>query len=272
MHRRKTASYDFGPTHVSTSLGAQLQTSQSQSDSKAYTTSYQTVQRAVKSVTQQVTTVQSQRTKNRDSTYDEHKLQNTGNIPTVGMYRWLTEVHYAQLIRYPNRFVLEFEIPEPGAWLRWAFENQSTESWDNPDPGPFRLPGAGSDLSPSDITVDTYMQLAQQWRVRGLGPPPPNFVYLNVVLSGQPYASTADNQQQETYVLTDDSLSVPAGYGASRFTADVSGWVPSDETDAATVYITVGGGDLKKLQTSLSNNDPTESRPSPAATRSSSTT
>ena len=36
----------YGPTQVSTSLGAQVQVSQSQSDSKASTTAYQTVQRA----------------------------------------------------------------------------------------------------------------------------------------------------------------------------------------------------------------------------------
>ena len=42
------ASGQFGLTQVKTSLGAQLQTSQSQSDSKAATTAYQTVQRAVK--------------------------------------------------------------------------------------------------------------------------------------------------------------------------------------------------------------------------------
>ncbi len=247
----------YGPTQVNTSLGAQVQVSQSQSDSKASTTAYQTVQRAVKTVTQQVTTVQSQRTVTRDSTYDDHKLQNSGNAVTVGLYRWLTEVHYAQLVRYPNRFVLEFQIPEPGAWLRWALQHTPTTDWDNPDPGQFQMldnsnPPKLVDISPGMITADNYTQLAQKWRVQGLSPPPAENITVGMQVSVAPPTENPYPPPQEAWkhgdgpdvpriaMVADDTLTVPSGYQASQWTAQLiafKGWGPYNFEEA---WITVG--------------------------------
>lgn len=234
----------YGPTHVDTSLGAQLQISLSQSDSHAMTTSTQTVQRSVKSVTQTVTTLQSQRTVTRDRKIDKHEIQNTSARTTVGIYRWLSEIHYVELVKYPNRFVLEFEVPEPGAWLRWSLQNKPTIGWDNPDPGPFRAPGAANDLAVSDITPGNYLQIGQQWRVRGLQPPPANSITLGVKLASDP---PSNDNPTGTYLLTDDSLSVPAGYSADTWTAQASSWQEQNDAPDAYVLVTVGGGNPNSL-------------------------
>jgi len=236
------ASYSYGPVSVSTSLGAQSQSSQSQSDTKALTTAYQTVQRAVNSVTTQVTTVQSQRTITKDSTLDDHKLQNSGKNVVVGMYRWLTEVHYVQMVRYPNRLVIEVEVPEPGAWLRWALQNAPLD-YDNPDPGPFtmRVGPQVVPVSPSLIDENTYLELAATWRIRGLTPPPPETVTLSVKL-------TVDPPQGAPRVLSasDDTLRVPPGYQAVSWTAQVvarffPGAPGSAPTTEGSAPITEGG-------------------------------
>jgi hypothetical protein len=233
------ASGQFGLTQIKTSLGAQLQTSQSQADSKASTTAYQTVQRAVKTVSQTVTTIQSQRTVVKDSSYDDHKLQNTGDQVTVGMYRWLTEIHYVQLVRYPNRFVLEFEIPEPGAWLRWALQNTPTTGWDNPDPGPFTMLAPDNKtligVTPAAINSSNWMALAAQWRVQGLNPPPPEFVTLSLKLTGDPNPAQSANVQ----LVSDDSLTVPSGYQATWWTAEV---VARMDASAHIIATDVGAG------------------------------
>lgn len=227
----------YGPTHVDTSLGAQLQISLSQSDSHAMTTSAQTVQRAVKSVTQTVTTQQSQRTITRDSKVDKHEIQNTTAKTTVGIYRWLQEIHYVELVRYPNRFILEFEVPEPGAWLRWALQNRPTTGWDNPDPGPFRAAGAAADLAVSDITPANYLQLGQQWRVRGLQPPPASSIILSVKVASDP---PSDGSNTGTYVITDDSLSIPDGYSADSWSAQIASWQKQSDAPDAHIAVTVG--------------------------------
>jgi hypothetical protein len=249
----------YGLTHVDTSLGAQLQVSQTTADSHASTTAYQTVQRAVKSVTQTVTTVQSERTVTKDSTYGDHKLSNTGDTVTVGLYKWLSTVHRVELVRYPNRFVLEFEVPEPGAWLRWALANPSSTGWDNPDPGPFHLPGATKDLSPDDILADdwtaspnpaNWRQLAEHWKVRGLTPAPPQTVTIATQISVSPPSpqDKPPNQQTETVprvaMAVDESLTVPTGYTAEKWTANVAGFRGEwggKGTDYVEAWITVGG-------------------------------
>lgn len=227
----------YGPTHVQTSLGAQLQSSQTTSDSRASTTSYQTVQRSLKSISQTVTTTQATRTVTRDLTYDDHKLENQGQDVTVGLYRWLTEIHRVELVRYPNRLVLEFEIPEPGSWLRWALQNLPSTTWDHSDPGPFRLPNAPTDLQPTDITANNWTMLAAQWRVQGLAPPPPTTVTLSVKLSIDP------GQQSGAFATaTDNSLTVPTGYEADSWTAQlfsVRNW--SEQSYGTEVAIAVGG-------------------------------
>jgi hypothetical protein len=229
----------YGSTHVDTSLGAQLQFSASQSDSHAMTTSFQTVQRAVKSVTQKVTTLQAQRTVTRDSKIDKHEIENTTVNTTVGIYRWLSEVHYVQLVKYPNRFILEFEVPEPGAWLRWALQHKPTSGWDNPDPGLFRAPGAAQDLSASDITANNYLQLGQQWRVRDLPTPPPDSITLSVKLTSD--SPPSDGSATGTYLISDNSLSVPDGYSADTWLAEVSSWQKQNDAPDARLEITVGG-------------------------------
>jgi hypothetical protein len=205
----------YGVMHVATNLGAQLQNSQSQSDSKAFSTAYQTVQRATKSVSQTVTTVQSQRTITDDRTYQDHKLENKGDKVTAGMYRWLTEVHYAQLTRYPNRFTLEFEIPEPGAWLRWALENPPDGNWDHPDPGPFTMPESNAPITPDKIDIVSCAALSSRWRIRGIKQPPPDTLTLSLGISSNPSSAT------QVGLAADSTLSVPNGYAASSWTAQI---------------------------------------------------
>ncbi|MCU7725243.1 hypothetical protein ODJ79_16055 [Actinoplanes sp. KI2] len=235
----------YGPTQVNTSLGAQLQISQAQSDSRALTTANQTVQRSVKSVTERVSTIRSERTVTRDSTRSLHKLQNSGSKATVGTYRWLTSVHYVEVVRYPNRFVLEFQIPEPGAWLRWALRNPPTGDWDNPHPGQFRLPTAAKDLSPDQITADNWMTLAGLWRVRGLSAPPAASLTIGTQLSvdtTEKYA--ADDVKTPTVpriaMAADDSVTVPNGYQAVTWSAAITSFKGHGPWNFEEAWITVG--------------------------------
>lgn len=240
----------YGPTQVTTSLGAQLQVSQSQADSVASSTAYQTLQRAVNSMTQQVTTIQSQRTVTRDSSVDEHVLQNTRDGVTVGIYRWLNEVHYAQVVRYPHRYILEFQVPEPGAWLKWALQNTSTADWDNPDPGPFRLPSAEQNLSPADITPDDYTAnppkpgtwrlLAQQWRVRGLIPAPAATVTVAVQVTVNPPSESGSSGVPRVALVADESFTVPSGYRAETWSAQFSAFKNGQTIKFEEAWVTVG--------------------------------
>jgi len=242
----------YGPTQVQTSIGVQVQVSQSDSDTRAMTISAETMQRAAKTVTEAVIKTQLTRTITKDTSVVEHKLQNTSENVTVGLYRWLNEIHRVQLVRYPNRLVVEFEIPEPGAWLRWAIDNKPTTAWDNPDPGNFRQPNTSVDLQPEDITRDNWPSLAALWRVQGLTPPPPQNVTLSTQLTAQKgiYDEKLGDIPPQTSV--DSSLTVPDGYVATIWVASFafrSGYtVTNGELDMGSLYAGVGGGDPMKFR------------------------
>ncbi|MFN0202031.1 MAG: hypothetical protein ACKVTZ_10960 [Bacteroidia bacterium] len=58
---------------------------------------------------------------------NKHILDNRNNTNghVVGLYRWMDKVYEAQVVNYGKRLVLEFMIPEPGAFHIWAMTKGS---------------------------------------------------------------------------------------------------------------------------------------------------
>jgi hypothetical protein len=231
----------YGPAHVDVSAGAQIQASLSHSETKAFVTATENVQRSVKEVAKTIVTAQTRRTLATDSTLEHHQLSNNNATVTVGLYRWLSEIHRVQLWRYPNRLVLEFEIPEPGVWLRWAMLNAPTTFF-NQDPGPFSLAGVNRDLSPLDLNADTIAQLASQWKIQGLPTPPPGTMILSAKVTSDP------SQNRDPDIASDNSLIVPDGYVATDFDAEVYGVQPANAPAGTMGYITVTVGGSSNSQ------------------------
>ena len=235
VHGQVETSGQYGPTQVKTNIGGQAQFSQSSSQSNAITTSVETVARSVKTVSETITQTQSLRTTTKDTSHEDHKLENSGSDVTVGIYRWLSEVHRCQMVSYPNRLILEFEIPEPGAWLRWALNSQPEIPWDNPDPGPFVLDptdASSPTIQPSDITTVLASTLAARWRVQGLTPPPPQSMTI-----GYAY----NMKQGDPQTLADNTMAIPDGYQAVTWTADFGGMGGDDNQHATNLRVSVGG-------------------------------
>ena len=230
----------YGPAHIDASAGAQVQASLTHSETKAFVTATENVQRSVKEVAKTVVTTQWNRTTSTDVNSERHKLSSAGPNVTVGLYRWLSEVHRVQIWRYPNRLVLEFEIPEPGAWLRWAMENAPT-SFFNQDPGPFRLQGASHDLSPTDLDAAAIAAIATQWRIQGLPTPPPARMVPSVKLTSDPSSA------KDPGVASDNSLIVPDGYVANEFYGEVFGEVVHTQGANPLITLTVGGSSASQV-------------------------
>jgi hypothetical protein len=249
VHGQVETSGQYGPTNVKTNLGAQAQFSKSSANTTAVTTSVETVARAVKTVSETITQAQTSRTTIRDTSREKHSLQNTGANVIVGQYRWLSEIHRVQLVSYPNRLVVEFEIPEPGAWLRYALANQPQTPWDNPDPGAFAInandarlapddPGkpdpTAMPLQPTDITPTIAAGLAARWQVQGLTSPPAPAVTL-----GNSYSITPASGAP--VVFNDNSMSVPDGYIAQTWAVDAASAGGDDGAHSTNLRVAVGG-------------------------------
>ena len=58
---------------------------------------------------------------------NRHAFDNkTGSADIVGIYRFIDKIYRAQIINYGKRLMLEFIVPEPAAFLRYALTNRST--------------------------------------------------------------------------------------------------------------------------------------------------
>lgn len=248
VHGQVETTGQYGPTTVKTNVGAQGQFSKSSSQSTAITKSVETVSRAVKTVSETVTQTQSTRTKTKDLSNERHSLQNTTDTVETGMYRWLSEVHRVELVNYPNRLVMEFEIPEPGAWLRYALTNQPQEPWTNPDPGAYAVNKNDPRLDPldpsnpdttatalqrSDLTPQVAAGLAARWQIQGISSPPPQTIILGNSYSLNPKGG-GDG-------FNDNSLAVPDGYVAKTWFLDATGVGSDDDSHATGLRVAVGG-------------------------------
>lgn len=245
-HGQVDVSAQYGPVKVTASAGAQMDSAQRTSRTSAVTTSSETVDRAIKTITATITEARVTRTRTSDQVADRHTLDNRGsNAPVVGVYRWLSEVRRVQSVLYPNRLVVEVELPEPGAWLRWALTNQPEEPYEHLEPAPFtvddRVEGKvirTRPLAPYDITRANYQELQAMWGAVGLTPPPERELVLGLALGN----STTSNGRD----IVHDVVIVPDGYEAVGWSATVTGLPNAQAGPAAApeIWVAVQGGGM----------------------------
>src|SRR5207248_2282595 len=52
---------------------------------------------------------------------EKHAFDNKdGTGPIIGIYRYVDKIYNAQIVNYGKRLMLEFVVPEPAAFLRYA--------------------------------------------------------------------------------------------------------------------------------------------------------
>lgn len=136
-----------------------------------------------------------------------------------GVYRWLNEVHVAEVVRYGNRFVLELMVPTPGkAYLRDA--PMLPHASFPPIP-----PSALGLHTFEDIRPERFAELSARYSNAELEPPPaPGHSVAAFAQSGQPLTLPLPEGYEATsavlgYVLEPgvSSLSVQGVLGATSF-------------------------------------------------------
>jgi hypothetical protein len=251
----------YGPTQVSTHLGGSLDLSYASATSKATTQSHETVARAVTQIEQTTRQVRTVSTLTRATDTEEHKFDNTKAKAklVVGIYRWVDQIQNVELDRYPHRFLMEFEIPEPGAWTRRLLTQDAGQNMINQPPMPLTINGqpVTSDnpaLSAADLSLDSenaayYADIAVRYLATGISPPPgPLTVAVNI------NSATDDGEAKRFEVLnaTETTLAVPKGYQVSPALKDTDyNWAASllyahggygDKYTDIHIDVSVGGG------------------------------
>jgi hypothetical protein len=225
----------YGPTQVDTHLGGSLDYSTASSQSKAVTQSHETVSRAVNRIEQTTRLIRTVSTLTRATDKEKHQFDNTKQTtPIVGIYRWVDQIQNVELDRYPHRLLMEFEIPEPGAWTRWLHLNDATATMINKPPLPLTVDGnpvtaSNPVLRPTDILGDQldvdntpspkyYQNFLVRYNATGASPPPAAFQVIAINI-GYPSTADKDYTQVPFRYQSDTTTTVPPGYQASSWCA-----------------------------------------------------
>lgn len=245
----------YGPTHIDTHIGGSLDYSVEQSESLATTQSHEIVARAATRVEEKVQTLRTSRSLVRVTETNKHALVNKNQAPIVGVYRWVDRIDRVELVRYPHRFLVEFQVPEPAAWLRWAHRGDSDRGFRYERPSPFTRTGDAQHdiLSVTDINEGNYAMIASRYMTTGLKPPPDNS---DVVVSVSLKRDAPDEEHQSDVVMFDShntTAAVPDRYQAATWRASILSFPNPLQGGAptATIYVSVGAGEPQSLTRTL---------------------
>lgn len=106
---------------------------------------------------------------------NKHGFNNKDGTDNIsGVYRFVDKIYHAQIINYGRRLMLEFVVPEPAAFLRYAMTRQPTEGITKIKP---EQPGYCKNnnfiaLQPQDIDADNYLYWATKYGAEDITPPP----------------------------------------------------------------------------------------------------
>ncbi|MEU8076674.1 hypothetical protein AB0B31_14610 [Catellatospora citrea] len=202
----------YGPVSATASFGYTSSTAHSESARQATTSARETVERAVRKVTEHTTTVRQTRSVHEIEETNAHTLSNDSELHRSGLYRWVDDIRTGAVYSYGPRLMIEAHVPEPGAWLDWAAGTR-------PELEPPLLPALadGTPLTHAgQLEVNNYLQLAGA-QDAVVTPPPAAFSTIGVAMS-QEYSQNMPDASTPAFLFykIDKTLKVPAGYQALR--------------------------------------------------------
>lgn len=243
----------YGPTAVQTHLGGSLDFSRTDAEEHATRQATEVVDRAVLRIEERIRKERTVRTLSRIEETNTHRIDNDTSAAVSGIYRWVDKVVRLQKYRYADRFLLEFEVPEPGAYLRWLDGKDDDRGFVTALPTPLTLNGkeeaeGNRPLIPTDISEDPkspgyYLSLAARYHAIGIEPSPAP----KVVASGWLHIPALDPGQDKTShdlwitplsgsasgagsagAVEGQPIIIPPGYTARR---GWSGWLSTWDQD-----------------------------------------
>jgi hypothetical protein len=244
-------SAQYGTAQINSHVGGSLDFSDASTSSKAVTQSHETVARAVskmEQITRQIRTV-SNLTRSTDK--EEHTFDNKDqSSPVVGIYRWVNQIQNVELDRYPHRFLMEFEIPEPGAWMRWLLLKNADRGLIHQPPLPLTLTGdpvsSGNPLlQPGDLTDIAgsryYGNFVSRYSVRGVSPPPTPVITIAANIQ-YPQGGGDITTPIDWVDKSVTNITVPTGYYASGWRANFLISQNQQFPNSPSLWMAVGAG------------------------------
>jgi hypothetical protein len=228
----------YGPVKIQADTKFATSTSTTESDKTASRYAREITDRALQRV---VTKTREERTTRLIEEFEEtnkHVLDNVGGAEhIVGLYRWVNKVYQAKIVNYGKRLMVEFMIPEPGAFHLHAMTESPIEgSLTVQKPIDPRSDEAGTAFGRPPLRTHTEVSPGNYafWAAAydaSVEPVPPRFI----TVSKSYHRDAMDHNVQ--FADSKNDFKVPDGYEAQWF--HVSYGLHSEFHDGGPNWITI---------------------------------
>lgn len=218
-----TVTASYGAVNIEAHGSYAMSGSTTESRSAATTYAREVVGRSQQRIRERVLTRRTRTDISELEVINEHEFDNKGGSGhVVGIYRWVDKFYEAQIVNYGKRTMLEFMIPDPGAFHRFAAAHKPATGpvVPRPEVPGFCRNGTFHPLAPADLQPENYMCFVGKYRVADVAAPPPRYVRLSDVLkfkvegvSGEPVA----------FAEVNDNFKVTEGYTPREVSYTISG-------------------------------------------------
>ncbi|MDD5389166.1 MAG: hypothetical protein PHD37_07460 [Gallionellaceae bacterium] len=245
----------YGPVSASANAGFEANHSQQESTRVATNYAHEVINKAAKRVRDRTQTQRTVRMVREVEETNTHGIDNTGKSDhMIGIYRYVDKVYEAQLYNYGRRLLLEFIVPEPGAFMKFAISkaSQPTGAIKNPEEpiialrdtsrrGGFGSATVARPLQPDDLMPSNYLSWVAKYFVQDAEAPPPSTVHVGIAFDdpAQPDAGITEATPARKIYKVNKEVTIPSGYAASHIkgTMHMSNWL----TDT---LLTVGSSNI----------------------------
>lgn len=241
-----TVTASYGPVSIEAHGSYALNTSLDESRSSASTFARDVVSRSVRRVHERVLRRRSRTDINEVEVINEHEFDNVeGQDHVTGVYRWLDKRYEAQILNYGRRAMLEFMIPSPAAFYKYAKTQAASRPDLTPPPRPgFCNNGTFHPLKPTDIRPDNYMYFVAKYMVKNAAPPAPRYIRVSGILQ---YKVENTKEAPVAFAETNDSFAITKGYVPKSVSYAIAGGNGHSQTtsgqphdDLILVVVTIG--------------------------------
>jgi hypothetical protein len=166
-----------------------------------------------------------------------HKFINTENDAEniSGIYRYVDKFYKAQIVNYGKRLMLEFIIPEPAAFYKYALNKKPiVTSVPEPELPGFCCDGEFFPLSPDNVLPQNYLCFVAKYNVKNVSHPPPKYLWKSDVLMHKIETTTQEapvsfavsnvpTTGESSGGTSGDTFKLPEGYLPRKVSYSISG-------------------------------------------------
>ncbi|MFC0773380.1 hypothetical protein [Terrimonas alba] len=210
-----TISGSYGPSLTATATAnVSLQNSSEQSTQTSTNYAKEVISKAAQKIKERVLNNRTTTNIEKVKIINKHELNNTNGTDHVrGIYQWVNKIYQLQVMNYGKRAMLEFTIPDPAAFYRYALTTKPLEENTIPkpeEPG-YCLNGVFQPLKASDISELNYQYWASKYETTEIKPYPDE----TKVLFWNTSINIEQSSTKSPHKLSQDAaapITVPEGY------------------------------------------------------------